>query len=79
MALTLRAITWASLSETRNNRDKIAMSVSEERRTYVSKVSALEREAPRKHLCHVNCNKWDGRGSGPTMRAPLDRAWSLLE
>ncbi len=40
MALTLRDITWASLSETRNNRDKIAVSVSE-RRTYVPKVSAI--------------------------------------
>ncbi len=29
MALTLRDITWASLSETRNKRDKIAISVSE--------------------------------------------------
>ncbi len=34
MPLTLRDITWASLSETRNHRDKIAVSVSE-RRTYV--------------------------------------------
>ena len=40
MALTLRDITWASLSETRNNRDKIAVSASE-RRTYVPKVSAV--------------------------------------
>ena len=40
MALTLRDITWASLSETRNKRDKIAVSVSE-RRTYVPKVSAI--------------------------------------
>ncbi len=38
--LTLRDITWASLSETRNNRDKIAVSVSEIR-TYVPKVSAI--------------------------------------
>ncbi len=29
MALTLSDITWASLSETRNNRDIIAVSVSE--------------------------------------------------
>ena len=40
MALTLSDITWASLSETRNNRDKIAVSVSE-RRTYVPNVSAI--------------------------------------
>ena len=40
MALTLSDITWASLSETRNNRDIIAVSVSE-RRTYVTKVSAI--------------------------------------
>ena len=33
-------ITWASLSETRNNRDIIAVSASE-RRTYVPKVSAI--------------------------------------
>ncbi len=35
-----RDITWASLSETRNNRDKIAVSVSK-RRTYVTKASAI--------------------------------------
>ena len=38
--LTLGDITWASLSETRNNRYKIAVSVSEIR-TYVPKVSAI--------------------------------------
>ncbi len=40
MALTLSDITWASLSETRNKREIIAVSVSE-RRTYVPKVSAI--------------------------------------
>ncbi len=44
MALTLRDITWASLSETRSKRDKIAVSVSE-RRTYLPKVSAIGRAA----------------------------------
>ena len=40
MALTLSDITWASLSETRNKREIIAVSVSE-RRTYVPKVSGI--------------------------------------
>ena len=43
MALAVRDITWASLSETRNNRDRIAgVHLGE---SYVPKVSAIGRAA----------------------------------